>query len=103
MTDTANTGHFYAYKMCHSQTIGAGRALRRQPRRQDPVGAGDLVIGEGQHGALADIRSVPVEERRDQGEHPVRVLRHADVAGPGEHGQLSVRQESEKLDDVGQR
>jgi len=45
--------------------------------------AGDLFIGEGQHSDLAGIRSVPVEERRDQGEHLLRSLRHADVGGPG--------------------
>jgi hypothetical protein len=52
---------------------------------------------------MPGTRSVPVEERPDQGEHLVRALRHADVGGPGEHGQLCVRQESEELDDVGQR
>jgi hypothetical protein len=36
------------------------------------AGASDLVIGEGQHSVLACIRSVPAEERRDQGEHPLR-------------------------------
>lgn len=67
------------------------------------VGASDLVIGEGQHSVLACIRSVPAEERRDQGEHLLRSLRHADVGDPGEYGQLRVRQESEQFDDVGQR
>jgi len=44
-----------------------------------------------------------VEERRDQREHFAGPPHHADVRGPGEHGQLRVRQELEHLHHVGQR
>ena len=43
-----------------------------------------------------------VEERCDQREHFAGPPGHADVRGPGEHGELRVRQEFEHLHHVGQ-
>jgi hypothetical protein len=43
-----------------------------------------------------------VEKRRDQREYFAGPAHHADVRGPGEHGELGVRQEFEHLHHVRQ-
>ena len=68
--------------------------------RRDRVTPGPV---QGDCRRVHDLCSARVEKRRDQREHFAGPPCHADVRGPGEHGELRVRQELEHLHHVGQR
>ncbi len=80
----------------HPATIAkpAPAAQRRRRRR---------LTGSGPWSARKLALLACVEKRRDQREYFAGPAHHADVRGPGEHGELGVRQESEHLHHVRQR